>query len=761
MKINQTGGFPATKIAVRAVEFLILLAAVFHFSAAEGRAATVEIVEDTNWRENRTIEDTIIIKEGKVLTVGEGVVLEFKQGGSINAYGDLIVKGAESSPVVFFRELPRAGEARWAYYITIGANSHSSFEYLIMKRSGGYFEGGSLMPGMRIRGAVTMTDSLITENTWALEMRDKGTLFMRNCDIYGNNSTWGLQVVGNDAVADVSENYWGNDSGPLYYGFNEAGTGEYIKGKNISFIPWVQKGKRPVVLVPGLGGSFNFKRFFGGATTDSWILLPPRGSLAELKREFEHSGYQEGRDLFLGFYDWRLPSAESSTFDLVPVIQEAKAKSGFKEIDVVAHSFGGIIARSYIQGQSYQYDVRNLVTMGTPHQGASQAYLFAEGGTLPPNWSPLLYAYLWYEKKEKGQADLEYIRDHISSVFELLPTYDFLRDISTGGLKSTSDMLHYNQRLGELNENLSVLSSRVRTHFIAGTGYFTLDEISAREHRPEDGEYWVDGVPDPPVPAPGSEAGDGTVLVKSAHPENWQGNKTTIENSHSGLPLASSETIARALDIKLGTETFSDSLGDFMMFLFASPVSVKIYDQRGRELSAAMAEIPEGRYFEENAEGKKIAVVHDPGEFYTIEITGVSAGSYRMLALSQEGAGFITAETSGAISPGQKRIYTVTKVSDEQEGTQRELEITEKSVNKYIHMAQLITSGYEQELVSHWNARQELLAGVLDCYEKAKEGNVEAEQAQAVALGELLLRLLGENIVKQPLYESLIQWLEE
>lgn len=748
-------------LAAKMVKFFICAVITLHFMTSDGHAATVEIAEDTVWQESRTIEDTIIVKEGKVLTVGEGVILEFRRGGSINAYGDLVVKGVESSPVVFTRNLPRAGEDRWAYYITIGVNSHSSFEYFIMKKAGGYFVGGSLMPGMRIRGMVAMTDSLITENTWALEVRDKGSLFMRNCDVYGNNSTWGVQVLGNEAVADASENYWGDDTGPLYYGFNSEGKGEYIKGKNISFAPWTQRGKRPVVLVPGLGGSFSFRRFFGTNTTeDSWILLPPRGSLAELKREFERSGYQEGRNLFIGFYDWRLSCRESSAADLAPVIQQAKSKSGFKEIDIVAHSFGGVIARSYIQRKSYQYDVQNLVTIGTPHQGASQAYLFAEGGMLPPNWDPLLYAYLWYKEKENGQADLEYIRNNIPSIFELLPTYDFLRDSSTGNLKSVNEMFYRNHELGELNENLNILTSRVRAHFIAGTGHFTLDEIPVRGHIPEDGDYWIDGMPDPPIPAPKAEAGDGTVLLKSAHPENWQGNKTTIEGSHSDLPIASSEIIARALDIRLEAEAPSVFLGNFMMFLFASPVSVEIYDQQGKALSASAAEIPEGYYFMESAEGKKIAVIHNPGEFYTIEITGVSGGSYRMLVLSQEGSGFITAEASGKVALGQKRTYAVAKVIDEQGGVQKELQITEKNVNKYVRMAQLITSGYEQELISHWNSRQELLAAVLDCYEQAKEGNNEAEQNHANTLDELLVRMLGENIIKQPLYESLSQWLK-
>ncbi|WP_405613429.1 esterase/lipase family protein [Streptomyces sp. NBC_01508] len=52
-------------------------------------------------------------------------------------------------------------------------------------------------------------------------------------------------------------------------------------------------------------------------------------------------------------------------------IEEVCARTGHREVDIVGHSLGGLIARYYVQRLSGDSRVRTLVTMGTPHAGTA------------------------------------------------------------------------------------------------------------------------------------------------------------------------------------------------------------------------------------------------------------------------------------------------------------------------------------------------------------------------------------------------------
>ncbi|MFD7444807.1 lipase family alpha/beta hydrolase [Streptomyces sp. NPDC059909] len=52
-------------------------------------------------------------------------------------------------------------------------------------------------------------------------------------------------------------------------------------------------------------------------------------------------------------------------------IEEICARTGRREVDIVGHSLGGLIARYYVQRLGGDRRVRTLVTLGTPHSGTS------------------------------------------------------------------------------------------------------------------------------------------------------------------------------------------------------------------------------------------------------------------------------------------------------------------------------------------------------------------------------------------------------
>lgn len=73
---------------------------------------------------------------------------------------------------------------------------------------------------------------------------------------------------------------------------------------------------------------------------------------------------------------------EDVAADLGKAIAEIHGRTG-RKVHIVAHSFGGILARTYLQGlatgRSYANDVASLITVGSPHSGLFDADKAAHG----------------------------------------------------------------------------------------------------------------------------------------------------------------------------------------------------------------------------------------------------------------------------------------------------------------------------------------------------------------------------------------------
>ena len=91
----------------------------------------------------------------------------------------------------------------------------------------------------------------------------------------------------------------------------------------------------------------------------------------------EKAGYREGETLFIFDYDWRL-----SVFDnarrLADLIDEKIPGAG--AIDIVAHSMGGLIARTYALEEGGAARIGRLVSAGTPWRGSVQVFELLHGG---------------------------------------------------------------------------------------------------------------------------------------------------------------------------------------------------------------------------------------------------------------------------------------------------------------------------------------------------------------------------------------------
>lgn len=192
--------------------------------------------------------------------------------------------------------------------------------------------------------------------------------------------------------------------------------------------------RRPVLVVPGVAGSFvaNPSHFLGwlmnrGVDPTELKIDPLVSTYDDLVQSFVNQGYVIGKDLFAASYDWRLdpgpapfpsptPTGHVSglTADNITsgpfrygvdylgywLMQaenswESRFHAPLDSVDIVAHSTGGLVTRTYMESDAYggTYNnptygsitlpkVNDFVMTGVPNRGA--------GGPLNPlldNWN--------------------------------------------------------------------------------------------------------------------------------------------------------------------------------------------------------------------------------------------------------------------------------------------------------------------------------------------------------------------------------------
>ncbi len=173
----------------------------------------------------------------------------------------------------------------------------------------------------------------------------------------------------------------------------------------------------PVIIVPGIFGSWSTEMFcndegaihdvreslkivvqFGKVDSDDipleWTANPITGTYDAM---YESLMYEGLRPILFG-YDWRQSVQQTAIGNpnnldspsLVDIIDQVKAQYGVSQVDIVAHSMGGLVVREYIQNH-YRGDIRKFAMIGTPNQGSLDVYRIWEAGhfskiegTLPP-----------------------------------------------------------------------------------------------------------------------------------------------------------------------------------------------------------------------------------------------------------------------------------------------------------------------------------------------------------------------------------------
>ncbi|MFA5523980.1 MAG: hypothetical protein WDA24_06460 [Tissierellales bacterium] len=311
--------------------------------------------------------------------------------------------------------------------------------------------------------------------------------------------------------------------------------------------------KLPIVLLPGLFGSLGDDILPGTGKFSFGMAEHVYRPLIDILKEL---GYKEGEDLFIAYYDWRKGCEYNTEKYLIPKIEEAKRVTRMDKVDVIGHSLGGLVARTYIQGALYNGDIRNLIMIGTPNSGAVNAYYFWSGGQMPYDklekniiFQLLKIGFLWIYRFLYGEiGDVTMLRELFPVAEELLPSYEYGNYLfydDKGGIKkpvAITQMESVNKHLNQINRTKHLVFSRgVLPYHIIGTGLETTDIICV--DRNGDGlNKWFDGKPIYSISMP---YGDGTITMSSA--ESVYSKNYYLNSNHGDILKKTKDILASIL----------------------------------------------------------------------------------------------------------------------------------------------------------------------------------------------------------------------
>jgi len=423
--------------------------------------------------------------------------------------------------------------------------------------------------------------------------------------------------------------------------------------------------RNPIVLIPGITVSQNKKLLYKDEEGGKWKFAFGFNVYKGLIKKLESAGYEEGDDLLIAHYDWRNPATHNATTYLKPIIDQAKQNTGASQVDVVAHSFGGIVTRAYIQSDDYDNDIDQLVTLGSPHQGSADAYVAWEGGIYPEGWK------FWIKdkinrtekalKKSRDQKDTvrpDSFRSFFPSLHDMLPLQDYVKQNDT--LLATADLTEQNDFLTGLNNAFASIAARgVDLATIAGNSVATLNQVNISSDRtPEDEALnrWRDGHASPESPPLDSTDGDARVLLSSAHV--GESNTTIVDAVHHKLPDEAQNQVFEILGLEEQPSFFFDFPNMTFGVTILSPISAVVTGPNGEILS-----------IDQNTFGEDVAEYDDdpddpddpidinfadppPGN-YTITYTGTGDGEYTIIFTYADDDEVISTTQDGITSLGE------------------------------------------------------------------------------------------------------------
>ncbi|MFH1822497.1 MAG: hypothetical protein ABH830_02235, partial [Patescibacteria group bacterium] len=435
----------------------------------------------------------------------------------------------------------------------------------------------------------------------------------------------------------------------------------------------------PVILVPGIMGSWNI--------SGRWQLDPIFHTYDNLMEALIAAGYKEDSlsepspDLFTFPYDWRTDNNLTANL-LKEKIRLVKEITGRNKVDIIAHSMGGLVARSYIEGSGYQNDIDQVIFLGTPHQGSPESYLKYEGAEFVEKWDWLKRYLFQIEAATQGYLNLtDYIRAKVLTVEQLLPVYSYLRDkLPDNSWQLRMYPLNYpqNNYLENLNSqtNINLLKQRVKiTNIVGDLGTSsTLNFLRVVADPDATDNKWQSGYPedlDKNLDSLEKGNGDSTVPLSSANSISGVEIIETNSSDHESLPTIMQKEIIKALIGKEPAGYFNSkitaTIKRWAFFRVYSPVDFAVIAPGNKKIgkdfasSTEINQIQDAFYSGFNGHEEFVLIPNPQDGEYKVEVQGVdNGGEYTLASSLINDNNEITKEFSGNIMPGQERDFNIT-----------------------------------------------------------------------------------------------------
>ena len=278
---------------------------------------------------------------------------------------------------------------------------------------------------------------------------------------------------------------------------------------------------------------------------------------------------QAGFAVYQFHYDWRLDvrnplsgrGATQPRQSLEQFIDWVLEDAQAEKINIVAHSLGGLLTRSYVSSSPENAaKVEQAVILGTPYLGAPKTMLSFRAGNMWPSW-PFQIPYV--------SDFLRGVAENATSVYQVIPSarYNmvsggdwFRRNNSSYDSTETIQFLHDNhnsnlmtkgEQLHDIVDYWDPLPGNVPFRFIVGSGVEGTPGLIIESEQP----WWKGGTRWDVIPI----NGDGTVPVASA---SLEGNDYNFRGE---VP------IWYAQHVEHGDLVREDYILDFIVSMLATP----------------------------------------------------------------------------------------------------------------------------------------------------------------------------------------------
>lgn len=503
----------------------------------------------------------------------------------------------------------------------------------------------------------------------------------------------------------------------------------------------------PIILLPGLGASWNYGEMIAGRDVEQedWHMTPFVKVYDGLIQTLKNVGYEDTGDdqnLFVFNYDWRQP-IETTAHQLGEYVENTVDPPGGTEIDLIGHSLGGMVARTYVQNNS-SAPIDQLITIGSPHKGAPKVYYLWEGANLKKTlstWQRIGAGILLHLNKKDFQNNVKAIRDIIPCLKDLLPTFPYLKQ---GGVeKPLSGMDQRNDWLGALNQLPLPDFLTLVLNSIAGVKEnSTLRWINVEDQNQLDRFLgkWKDGKPIEEE----FDSGDGTVLLESAQLEGINEVIKLPGLDHRELveTVAGQQAIVDLLGLSPSSiipapeTTYEPSL----ILQIASPANLTVIDPDSIEI----------------ADREKLVFISNPKEEgdYNVWVNSEnSGGPYRLLVgkITESGDSWI--EYSGEVSDSSEEIDDITFISNPQQIKQELLELAKDKLSDAKNSAQKLPRPFKKILIKAIERIIKQVDEIIALLEKNLEDRLQTKARQAIfslSILEKNLRLWSRFLGSQP-----------